>query len=151
MANTVRGNIKAIGDFETLTARNGTTYTRQSILLDNGYYSPSSGERFDNDLKLDFINLKEGDIRQRFSTGRNVEVSFRLRGFMYTDKYGLQRYGVSANCYRIDLPPQPTQQFAAQQPMQPQQPTQPIQQTAQPTQATQAAPSTGESADDLPF
>lgn len=143
MANTVTGIVKAISGVETLQSRGGRSCTKQSVLLDCGWYSPASGERFGNDLLLDFINLREGDIKGLCSVGQRVEVGFSLRGFTYQDKEGKKRWGVNVSCRSIRQAADPRYQYAqqAQQAQQAQPPMPPLENVA--------PPAPGE--EDLPF
>jgi len=101
MANQVVGTLRAISPVESLSARSGQVYSKQSILLDAGGYDPDTGEKRENDLMLDFINHREGNIRDRFHAGDRVAVSFRLRGRQY-EKDGRRQYAVGVNCFRIE-------------------------------------------------
>lgn len=140
MANTITGTILAISKQETIQTKSGSEFIKQSIYLDNGHYDQDTGDKYENNLLLEFINYKEGDIAQRFKKGDKVTISFRLRGYSYDSKKteGKKEYGVSVSCFRIE----PKEQYGAPQ------------QTAQQPQA-QGVPINnqggGGQADDLPF
>jgi len=104
MANTITGTILAISKVETMQSKSGNTFTKQSVYLDNSRYDQETGEKYENNLLLEFINLKDGDITQRFKKGDRVQVSFRLRGYSFdsTKNVGKKEYGVSVSCYRIE-------------------------------------------------
>lgn len=146
MANQVTGFIKAISKQETMMSKSGTSFTKQSIFLDNGSYDQETGEHYDNNLLLDFINYKNGDIAQSFKAGDKVTITFRLRSRQWVNKEGKTEYGISVSCYRIEpFATQPMQQ-PVQQVQQPQMQIQ--QQAMQPQQVfQQPAPA----ANDLPF
>lgn len=119
MANTVTGTILAISKQETMQSKGGREYTKQCVYLDNGHYDQDTGDKYENNLLLEFINYKEGDIAQRFKVGDKVTISFRLRGYSYDSKKtaGKKEYGVSVSCYRIEPKEQQgAQQQAVQQP-----------------------------------
>lgn len=144
MANQITGLVKAISEPQTAQSKSGNTYTRQSVYLDCSSFSPSSGEKFENYLLLDFVNLREGDIRQRFLVGQRVDVSFSLRGYTYDGADGKKRHGISVNCYRIDLSAnQPRPQYVERPAM--------VMSAPQPAQGVSTAASTPPSEDDLPF
>lgn len=116
MANQVSGLIKAIDKPQTMQSKGGSTYTKQSVYLDCSHYDQYSGQKHENFLFLDFINAKEGDLRQRFLVGQRVDVSFSLRGYTYDGADGKRRWGVSVNCYRIELSAsQPQPMYTPQQ------------------------------------
>lgn len=146
--NTVIGTILAISKQETMQSRGGNTFVKQSVFLDNSRYDQETGEKYENNLLLEFINLRDGDIAQRFKKGDKVQISFRLRGYSFDSKQtaGKKEYGVSVSCYRIELY-QP-QNGGYQQNVQQQAPQQaaPVAQP-QPTPQPQTQPQ----ADDLPF
>jgi len=133
--NTVTGIIKAISKVETMQSQGGNTFTKQSVFLDNGRYDQDTGERYDNDLLLDFINHKDGDIAQSFKKGDKVTVTFRLRGRSWKSKSNPNKteWGVGVSCFRIE-PFQP-QNGGYQQNVQ-----QAPQQAAQPAYNPQPAP-----------
>jgi len=147
MANTITGTILAISKVETMQSKSGNTFTKQSVFLDNGRYDQETGEKYENNLLLEFINLKDGDITQRFKKGDRVQVSFRLRGYSFdsTKNVGKKEYGVSVSCYRIEPflsangQQQHTQQVA-QQPV-----------SVVPPQTTAAPTPQGQEDPDLPF
>lgn len=148
MANQVIGLIKAISKQETIQSSRGTQYTKQSIFLDNGRYDQETGERYDNDLLLEFINNRDGDLAQKFKVGDKVQVSFRLRGYSY-QKEGKTQYGVSVSCYRIESFVPHGQQNAPQQPAQNAQPAPDVDASGSPANQQ---PAGGDTADDgLPF
>lgn len=148
MANQVIGLIKAISKQETIQSSRGTQYTKQSIFLDNGRYDQETGERYDNDLLLEFINSRDGDLAQKFRVGDKVQVSFRLRGYSYQRDGNTQR-GVSVSCYRIDPFVQHGQQNAPQQPAQNAQLTPNVDASGSP--ANQHHSDGGQADDGLPF
>lgn len=104
MSNSVVGKIKAISALQTMQSRSGNQYTKQSVFLDAGEYDRETGEHYPNDLLLDFINSKGGDIAAQFKAGDRVRVSFRLRGRSWDSRVtpGKKEYGVSVSCYRIE-------------------------------------------------
>jgi len=145
--NTVTGIIKAISKVETMQSQGGNTFTKQSVFLDNGRYDQDTGERYDNDLLLDFINHKDGDIAQSFKKGDKVTVTFRLRGRSWKSKADPNKteWGIGVSCFRIEPflsangQQQHTQQVA-QQPV-----------SVVPPQTTAAPTPQGQEDPDLPF
>lgn len=123
MSNQIVGTILAISKQETMQSKSGTQFVKQSVYLDNSRYDQETGEKYENNLLLEFINLRDGDIAQRFKKGDKVQISFRLRGYSFDSKQtaGKKEYGVSVSCYRIE-PYQPQnnsyQQNAQQAPQQ---------------------------------
>jgi len=147
MANTITGTILAISKVETMQSKSGNTFTKQSVFLDNGRYDQDTGERYDNDLLLDFINHKDGDIAQSFKKGDKVTVTFRLRGRSWKSKADPNKteWGIGVSCFRIEPflsangQQQHTQQVA-QQPV-----------SVVPPQTTAAPTPQGQEDPDLPF
>lgn len=156
MSNSVVGKIKAISAVQTMQSQSGNQFTKQSVFLDAGEYSRETGEHYPNDLLLDFINNKGGDISQQFKAGDRVRVSFRLKGRSWDSRVtpGKKEYGVSVSCYRIE--PFQTQAEAnapSPQLVQEMQRQAAAQQAYAPQQAAQQqafAPATPQ-ADNLPF
>ena len=148
MANQIVGTILAISKQETMQSQRGTQFVKQSVYLDNSRYDQETGEKYENNLLLEFINLKDGDIAQRFKKGDRVQVSFRLRGYDYVGKTSAKKeYGISVSCYRIEpfISGQNTQQQASQ-PQVTQQAYNP-----QPAPQPQANTAGGGILNDLPF
>lgn len=144
MANTVIGKILGISKMETIQSKSGSQFTKQSVFLDNSRYDQETGEKYENNLLLDFINYKDGDLNDRFKKGDRVQISFRLRGYSFESKNngGKREYGISVSCYRIEP-------YGTQQPVQPsQQPQSAPQSAPQPSQPAQPAQSPDA---DLPF
>lgn len=136
MANTVIGKILGISKMETIQSKSGSQFTKQSVFLDNSRYDQETGEKYENNLLLDFINFRDGDLNDRFKKGDRVQISFRLRGYSFESKNngGKREYGISVSCYRIE--PYGTQQNVQQPQSAPQsapQPSQPAPQ--QPTES----------------
>ena len=125
MSNSIIGKIKAISAVQTIQGKDGGQYAKQSVFLDAGEYSRETGEHYPNDLLLDFINGRSGDIAQQFKPGDRVRVSFRLRGRSWDSRTtpGKKEYGVSVSCYRIEPFQTEAEKNAAQQ--QPAAPVQP--------------------------
>lgn len=143
MSNQIVGSILAISKIEEMQSKNGNTFNKQCVYLDNSRYDQETGEKYENNLLLEFINLKDGDIAQRFKKGDKVTVSFRLRGYDYVGKTsGKKEYGVSVSCYRIE--PFQSQNNGGYQ--------QTAQQIAQPQPTPQSQKvNNGEADSDLPF
>ncbi len=116
MANQVTGNILSITAPLTMTSKSGNQFTKQSVYLDASRYDQETGEKYENLLMLDFINLRDGDIRQRFKQGDKVTVLFRLQGSKWQSKIDPNKweYTVRPNCYRIELAMQQTYQQSMQ-------------------------------------
>lgn len=147
--NTVVGTILAISKIEELQSKNGNTFNKQCVYLDNSRYDQETGEKYENNLLLEFINLKDGDIAQRFKKGDKVTVSFRLRGYDYVGKTsGKKEYGVSVSCYRIE--PFQSQLNTQQAPQQAQAQYNP-QPAPQPQPQAERNTVGGGTTDDLPF
>lgn len=153
MANSIVGKIKAISKQEVMKSKNGTEFVKQCVFLDNSHYDQDTGEKYENDLLLEFINPKDGDIAQRFKVGDRVQISFRLRGYSFESKQtaGKKEYGVSVSCFRIE--PFQSQNNGASN-VQAQQPAQ----SNNPFPASSPAPNTNnqgaansQQSDDLPF
>jgi len=156
MANTVTGKIKGISRLQPLQSRSGNQYTKQSVFLDAGHYDQDTGEYRENNLLLDFINHRGGDLSQQYHAGDRVRVSFRLRGRSWDSRTepGKKEWGISVSAYDIEPfqtnPDQPSPQLV--QEMQRQQAA--VQQAgfAPPSQpAQQAAAATAGASDGLPF
>lgn len=153
MSNQVIGTILAISRQETMQSKSGTQFVKQSVYLDNSRYDQETGEKYENNLLLEFINPKDGDIAQRFKKGDKVQISFRLRGYSFdsTKNAGKKEYGVSVSCYRIE-PFQPQNNGYQQNTQQaPQQTSQPVYNAPQPTPQPQQAQAADPTESDLPF
>lgn len=125
--NSVTGKIKTISALQTMRSRAGREFTKQSVFLDAGEYDRNTGDYYPNDLLLDFINNRGGDISGQFRAGDRVTISFRLHGRSWDSRSepGKKEYGVSVSCFRIepaaktgghDTPPQELVQAVAQSP-----------------------------------
>lgn len=146
--NTVTGTILAISKVETMQSKSGNTFNKQCVFLDNSHYDQDTGDKYENNLLLDFINMKDGDIAQRFKKGDKVQISFRLRGYDYVGKTsGKKEYGISVSCYRIE--PFVSGQNTQQQVPQPVQ-ANPFSQSPAPADNGNQGAGGGQS-DDLPF
>lgn len=163
----VKGKVKTIFPAETLSFKDGRTYTQQLIILDCGEYS-RGGDFYENDLPF-YLGEKHLSKLTAVAIGAEVSVSFGIKGrtYTYTDKKDqvTERTGhsVRLNAYDIQLvgSTQPVQgvqtapgfQPAQQAPMQaptaqmPQRPAAPVHQYPQ-MQAPQARQM---DTDDLPF
>jgi len=158
MANTVTGKIKAISRLQPLQSRSGNQFTKQSVFLDAGHYDQDTGEYRENNLLLDFINHRGGDLSQQYHAGDRVRVSFRLRGRSWDSRTepGKKEWGISVTAYDIepfnpnpDAPsPQLVQEMQRQAAQQQAGFAPPSQPAYQPTQQP-AAPAGGN--DGLPF
>lgn len=165
MSNSVVGKIKAISAVQTIaSASSGKQFQKQSVFLDAGEYNRETGEHYPNDLLLDFINARDGDLTQQFKVCDRVRVFFRLKGRSWDSRTmpGKKEYGVSVSCYRIEPfvtqaeanAPSPQVVQAVQQSMQGQQqawPQQPAQPAAQPAAPAFAPASPAPASDGLPF
>lgn len=140
MANQVTGNILSITAPLTMASKSGNQFVKQSVYLDASRYDQETGEKYENLLMLDFINLRDGDIRQRFKQGDKVIISFRLQGSKWQSRQDPSKweFSVRPSCYRIEPSVVQTMQQPAQQPYNGSAQPQTYQQQAyqQPQQAT---------------
>lgn len=143
----VSGKIKRICEKETLTFKDGRTYTQQVIILDCGQYSPTTGDYYENNLAFYFGERNLGQLATAHE-GAKVTISFGMKGSLYNyqDKQDPTKqregYKVRLNAYalRVDEPSELVRaaQQSVQQPQQYQQP-QPMQ-TAAPVPTYQTQP-----------
>lgn len=163
----VKGKVKTIFPAETLSFKDGRTYTQQLIILDCGEYS-RGGDFYENDLPFYFGEKHLGKLSS-VAIGAQVSVSFGIKGrtYTYTDKKDqvTERtgYSVRLNAYDIQVvgrvqpaqgvqiapgfpPPQPAPMQAPTAQM-PQRPAAPVHQYPQ-MQAPQVQQMDG---GDLPF
>jgi len=154
----VKGKVKTIFPVETLSFKDGRTYTQQLIILDCGEYS-RGGDFYENDLPFYFGEKHLGKLSS-VAIGAQVSVSFGIKGrtYTYTDKKDqvTERtgYSVRLNAYDIQVvdsvqPAQGVQTAPMQAPtaQMPQRPAAPVHQYPQ-MQAPQARQMDG---GDLPF
>ena len=103
----VKGKVKTIFPVETLSFKDGRTYTQQLIILDCGEYS-RGGDFYENDLPFYFGEQHLGKLSS-VAIGAQVSVSFGIKGrtYTYTDKKDqvTERtgYSVRLNAYDIQV------------------------------------------------
>lgn len=162
------GKIKRICNKETLTFKDGRTYTQQVVILDCGEYS-KAGDYYENNLAFYFGERNLGQLATAHE-GAKVTISFGMKGSLYNyqDKQDPTKqregYKVRLNAYalRVDEPSELVRaaQQSVQQPQQYQQAQQYQQPQPQPMQYSTAGaqnplsgqPQQGQgTTDDLPF
>lgn len=108
MANQVKGTIQAILPAEQITAKSGTVYQKQRVLID-----ATAFDRYAGIIPLDFFGNICAQLPQ-FHIGDNVAVSFDLQGRTYVDKQGQTQYAYNIKPWKIEMLQSQTVQIAQQ-------------------------------------
>ena len=105
MANFIIGQILFIGDAQTLTAQNGNSFTKRSLIISVRRFDPNTGEPvndYENTPEFSFIGDKCRDLDQ-FKVGQNVAVYFDIVGRKYTPQGGTEKIINDIRPYKIEL------------------------------------------------
>ncbi len=105
MANFIIGQILSIGPAQTLTAQNGNSFTKRSLIISVRRFDPNTGEPvndFENTPEFSFIGDRCRDLDQ-FRVGQNVAVYFDIVGRKYTPQGGTEKIINDIRPYKIEL------------------------------------------------
>lgn len=105
-ANSIIGQILAIGEVQNLTSQNtGNSFTKRSLVISVRRFDPNTGEPvndFENTPEFNFIGDRCKDLDQ-FKVGQNVTVYFDLVGRKYTPQGGTEKIINDIRPYKIEL------------------------------------------------
>ena len=105
MANSVIGQIISIGQTQSLTAKNGTAFTKRDVVISIRRFDPNTGEPvndYENTPLFSFMGDRCKDLDQ-FQAGQNVEIFFDLSGRKYTPEGGTEKIINDIRPYKIEL------------------------------------------------
>lgn len=159
MSNFLTGILKEITPTETLLTKAGKEFQKRTVILDNSYTIPNTGDLYENIVAFEVSGSRCAEFDQYMPLlGKRVDITFAVNGRQYTDRQGQTRHMVTLRPMQIFLH-QSRQQDVPQQPSpEPQQDGQPSPQLQQAVYQSMGytapqAPQQGmaQQADDLPF
>lgn len=82
------------------TERFSETFEKQDIYLDCSNYEQGTGRKFENYVKIQFINAKI-DLLNHINEGERVKVNFNIKG-RFSEKDGQEFFFQNLSGYRIE-------------------------------------------------
>lgn len=134
-AYKILGNVHSIGATEQIPTRNGSVFTKRTLVLIQRRFDQNTGEEFEPNYPSFEFGGNSCSLLDGFKSGDRVQVSFDVVGTKYQDKQtGEEKYISRLRGFKIEpyvIPQLQANQQVQQVPQQPQQQYQPAYQPQQ--------------------